>query len=107
MADYRIPLTAEEQTFTITLAGTEYQLTVRWNDSDEGGWMLDIDKPDNAGSILAGIPLVTGCDLLAPVDYLGIGGGLVVWADGSDLPPTLANLGDGVDLYFITSESGA
>jgi hypothetical protein len=103
MADYTIPLTAEDQIFSVSLGGTKYQLTVRWNDSDEGGWVLDIALPDNGGDILTGIPLVTGCDLLAPFDYLGINGGLVVYADGSDLPPTVANLGDGVDLVFITS----
>lgn len=107
MADYTIPLTAEDQTFSVSLGGTKYQLTVRWNASNEGGWVLDISLPDNGGDIVTGIPLVTGCDLLAPYDYLGISGGLVVWADGSDLPPTVDNLGNGVDLVFITSEASA
>lgn len=105
MADYRIPLTAESQSFTVSLAGVEYRLTVRWVEADEGGWVLDIALPDNGGDLVVGIPLVTGCDLLAPYDYLGIGGGLVIWADGSDLPATADNLGDGVDLYFLTSEA--
>lgn len=104
MAVYRIPLTATPQTFTVTLAGTEYQLTVRWNDADEGGWVLDIDLPDDAGQIVDGIPLVTGCDLLAPYEYLGIGGALAVWSDDSDAAPTEDNLGDGVDIYFVTPE---
>jgi hypothetical protein len=105
MADYTIPLTAEDQTLTVSLAGVEYQLTVRWLDADEGGWVLDVAYPDGGDVLLAGIPLVTGVDLLAPYDYLGIGGGLVAWADDNDLPPTVDNLGDGCDLVFLTSEA--
>ena len=107
MTQYQIPLTPTPQTFTVTLAGVEYQLTVRWNHADEAGWVLDIDLPDGAGRVVDGIPLVTGCDLLAPYAYLGIGGALVAWSDDSDLPPAEDNLGDGVDLVFITSDAEA
>lgn len=105
MATYRIPLSATAQTFTITLAGVERQLTVRWNDADEAGCVLDIQKPDNAGDIVCGIPLVTGCDLLAPYGYLALGGRLVVWGQGGDDAPAVDNLGDGVDLYFLTEDA--
>lgn len=109
MAAYRIPLTPEPQSFVVSLGGVEYRLTVRWVEAHEGGWVLDIatvsSSVEGGGDLVAGIPLVTGCDLLEPYDYLGIGGGLVVWADGSDLPPTLDNLGQGVELYFLTSEA--
>lgn len=105
MADYTIPLTAEDQILRVSLAGVEYQLTVRWCDADEGGWILDIAYPDGGGDLVAGISLVTGVDLLAPYDHLGIGGGLVAWSDDTDLPPTVDNLGDGCDLVFLTSEA--
>lgn len=105
MADYLIPLTPEDQAITVSLGGVEYQLTVRWNDADEGGWVLDIALPDGGATIVAGIPLVTGCDLLEPYEYLGIGGGLVAWEDGSELPPGVDNLGQSANLIFITSEA--
>lgn len=105
MADYTIPLTAEDQTLVVSLAGVEYQLTVRWNHADEGGWILDIALADGGVDLVCGIPLVTGVDLLAPYDYLGIGGGLVAWADDNALPPTVDNLGAGCDLVFLTSEA--
>jgi hypothetical protein len=105
MKTYRIPLTPVPQTFTVNLAGTAYKLTVRWNAAHEGGWVLDIDLPDNGGHVLDGIPLVTGTDLLAPYGHLGIGGGLVVWSDDHDDPPTMDNLGDGVDLLFVVQET--
>lgn len=105
MGVYLIPTTSTPATFTVSLAGVEYQLTLRWNASDEGGWVLDIDLPDNAGSLVDGIPLVTGCDLLAPYAYLGFGGSLVVWSEDSDAAPTEDNLGTGPGLYFVTEEA--
>lgn len=105
MKTYRIPLTPVPQTFTVNLAGTAYALTVRWNDAFEGGWMLDIDRPDNGGHVLGGIPLVTGTDLLGPYKHLGFGGGLVVWSDDHDDPPSIDNLGSGVDVLFVVQEA--
>ncbi len=105
MAVYQVPLSATPQTFTVTLAGVEYQLTLRWCQADEGGWVLDLDLPDDAGNVVDGIPLVTGCDLLAPYASLGIGGALVVWSGDSDAAPTEDNLGDAVNLYFVTEDA--
>lgn len=104
MKVYRIPLTPVPQAFSIMLAGTSYKLTVRWNDAIQGGWVLDIDLPDNAGHVVKSMPLVTGVDLLEPYGYLGIDGGLVVWTDDHDDPPSIDNLGSGVDLLFVTQE---
>ncbi|MDD3310947.1 hypothetical protein [Pseudodesulfovibrio sp.] len=104
MAQYIIPLTGEAEVFTVTLAGTEYQLTVRWNAADQGGWMLDIAEPDDGDDILCGIPLVQGVDLLGQHGHLGIGGKLVAWAEDSDADPTADNLGTAVKLYFITED---
>ena len=105
MAQYIIPLTGEPETFAITLAGREYQLTVRWNDADQGGWMLDLAEPDGGADVLLGIPLVTGTDLLGQFAHLGIGGQLIVHAGDSDDAPDLETLGDAVKLYFITEEA--
>ena len=96
MAVYTIPLEPEPQSFTIAHGGKEYRLTVRWFDAPEGGWLLDLatieDEP-----IIAGTPLVAGCDLLEQYGYLGIGGKLAV---SGDVPPTLDNLGEDVTLLF-------
>ena len=100
--NYTIPLTPEPQSFGITLAGKEYNLTVRWFEAPEGGWHLDIQEPDKAAPILMGIPLVTGCNLLEPYAYLDFGGAL--WVDAK-LPPTFDNLGAEVELIFQVQES--
>jgi predicted Zn-dependent protease with MMP-like domain len=102
MTTYEIPLSPSPQTFSILLVGVLYQLTVRYADAPEGGWMLDI--ADQAGNdILNGAPLVTGHDLLEQYDYLGIGGSLAVSTDGDpDAIPTFENLGVQSHLYFTT-----
>ncbi|WP_285907928.1 phage baseplate plug family protein [Pseudodesulfovibrio pelocollis] len=104
MAVYRIPTTSTPQTFTVSLGGTEYQLTLRHSDAEEAGWVMDIDLPDNGGSVLAGLPLVTGTDLLGPHRHLGFGGGLAVWSDDHDRAPREGDLGNGVALYFVTDD---
>lgn len=103
MADkyYRIPLSAEPQSFGITLAGREYRLTLRFMDAVEGGWQLDIEEPEKAAPIIMGLPLVAGCDLLQQFAYLEFGGEL--WLD-SELPATVDNLGSEVDLLFVVRE---
>ncbi len=106
MALYEIPLTPEPQAFGITLAGRELRLVFRWAESPAagmpGGWLLDIfDQPDDVTALVCGIPLVAGCDLLAPYGYLELGGALYV---SGDLPPALDNLGEGVQLLFETEE---
>lgn len=102
MTYYIIPLTPEPQSFGITLAGRELRLTVRWLNVTEGGWVLDISEPENAVLVVCGIPLVAGDDLLGPYAYLELGGGL--WLD-SDIPPTLENLGENVQLCFVTEDA--
>jgi hypothetical protein len=92
------------QRFGITLAGREYRLTVRWLDAEEGGWHLDIEEPEGAASLVCGIPLTAGADLLGQYGYLGIGGEL--WIDG-EIPPSLDDLGESVDLVFVTEDGDA
>lgn len=101
-AYYTVPLKPEPVSFGITLAGKEYRLTVRWFDCPEGGWHLDIEEPEKAASIVMGIPLVTGADLLEQYAYLQFAGEL--WVEG-ELPATLENLGTEVELVFIVEEA--
>lgn len=99
---YEIPLSAQPQTFTITLGGIDYRLTVQYRDAPGAGWILDI--ADSFGSsIVNGIPLVTGVDLLVQHQHLGFRGQLRV--QGEEYPdevPTFDNLGLWSKLYWIT-----
>ena len=100
---YEIPIQAgTPQTLSITLGGTEYQLSFNYRNCVQGGWTVDIS--DAFGNeILFGVPLVTGCDLLAQYAYLNFGGGLFVQTTNDpDAVPTFENLGDGAVLYWVT-----
>ena len=100
MSVVEIPLSSQAQVFTITLAGVVYNFRVTFNAADEGGWTLDIG--DQAGvMILAGLPLVTGVDILAQHAHLGFGGALFVSTDrGAGEAPTYEGLGLTSHLYF-------
>ena len=100
---YEIPITpGVPQTFTISLAGVFYNLTVRWSTS-MAAWFLDLADASN-NFLLNGVPLVTGADLLAQYEYLGIGGMLVVQSDNDlSLVPDFSTLGVTGHLYFVTT----
>lgn len=99
---YEIPLSAQPQTFNITLVGVTYGFTVTWNVVN-ASWMIDIS--DASGSpILSGIPMVMGADLLEQFDYLSLGFALVAQTDNApDVVPTFADLGTTGHLYAITA----
>jgi hypothetical protein len=103
---YEIPLSPANQTFSVTLGNVEYRLAVTYRDAAEAGWLLDIADAENA-LIVAGIPLVTGADLLSPYGHLSIGGGgkLYVSTDGDEYAvPTFADLGTLSHLYWVPNE---
>lgn len=103
MTTFLLPLTNVPQTFEISLAGVNYTLTSKWNDALEGGWVLDIANAETSLPIVANIPLITGADCLAGLEYLGINGQLIVFTDGDDTAvPNLNNLGVESNLYFLT-----
>lgn len=101
MAVYEIPLSGANQTFPITLAGVEYLLSFEFRAVDDGGWQMSIADTSGA-TIISGLPLVTGADLLAQYAHLGFDGALYVTTDGDpDAVPTFANLGSIAHLYWI------
>lgn len=102
MAEYLIPLTSIPQEFSISLDGTEITIFQRWN--EYSGWVIDLKNTATNVSIIAGLPLVTGCDLLEPFPELGFIGALVVYTDGDPMAiPTLDNLGADSNLYYVTA----
>lgn len=101
-----VPLTPEPQTFAITLNQRPLRLRVLFNDR-AGLWTLDI--ADNTGAtILGGLPLITGADLLEQHGHLGLGGRLFIHAP-DDLPPDGNTLGTEKRLVFeiLNAEGGA
>lgn len=111
---YEVPLSPSAQSLTIALNGTNYQLTFVYrevdaladpNGFDGGSWCLDLAT--SAGvSILAGVPLTTGTDLLSQFGYLQLGFSLFVTTDGDPLAvPTYETLGQTSHLLYIVNPS--
>ncbi|HKS34812.1 MAG TPA: hypothetical protein VJS14_13895 [Enterobacteriaceae bacterium] len=93
-----IPLSADNQHFTVAIAGTTYRMRLVWR---ETFWCLDLLNNDQTPVALS-LPLVTGADLLDAYDYLNLGFSLLVGAaDGRDAP-TKTDLGRFSHLYVIT-----
>jgi len=99
-------------TGVIVLEGVRYRLTFRWSPRDDrdGQWRLDVS--DAAGVLrLAGVPLVTSEDVLAPYHYKGRGvppGRLRVTVDpdlvtGARRDPGLHDLGRAARLEYVES----
>lgn len=101
MAVTEIPLSPDNQTFTITLAGTEYQIRALWRGAF---WVIDLMNSTGA-LIIGGIPLVTGADLLAQYGYLNLGFSLYVVCDDPLYEyPTETDLGIRSHLYAETED---
>lgn len=106
MTEFLIPLTNIPQTFEIQLNGISYNLTTRFNDQDDAGWVIDLADANNV-PLFAGLPLVTGGNLLDGLEYLGIGGELWVYTNGdTNAVPTVDNLGTDCNLYFLSNAGG-
>jgi hypothetical protein len=104
MTWYLIPLINGPQSFQIALAGVNYILTVKWNDCTDAGWQFDLQLADDNSYLVAGQPFVTGCNLLAGLDYLDLGGMLIVYTNGDETAvPTFDSLGNESNLYFVVA----
>jgi hypothetical protein len=99
---YEIPLVATPQTLSVALGSITYNLTLNWNWIAQL-WILDIADSANK-SLVGGIPLVTGADLLEQYASLGFEGGLIVSTDSDpSAPPGFNGLGTTSHLYFVTT----
>ncbi|MFG1172166.1 phage baseplate plug protein [Erwiniaceae bacterium CAU 1747] len=94
-----IPLTPDNQSFSITISEFTYKAAIAWR---ETCWFMDL--MDNTGSLLIGsIPLVTGVNLLSQYQALGLGFSLIVLCDAEGQEyPTKTDLGIGSHLYVVT-----
>lgn len=95
-------MAAFSQKVRVSLAGRPYQLTYRWCEPNSS-WVLDV-ADGQGNTLVAGIAVVPGVDLLQQYAYLGIQGQLVAQCD-SDLNavPNYDNLGTTGHIYFITT----
>lgn len=99
MTQSEIPLSPDNQTFSIDIAGSRWRISIIWR---ERWWVMNLaDSRGNA--LVSGIPLVTGADLLAQHAWLGLNFTLVVACDDSaQVYPGKTDLGIRSHLYAIT-----
>lgn len=94
-----IPLSPDNQQFSVTLAGVIYRMRIIWRDPV---WSLDLMYTDETPLVL-NLPLITGVELLAQHSYLDLGFKLAVICDipGQE-NPTQTDLGITSHLYAVT-----
>jgi hypothetical protein len=103
---YEVP-TRPNRPFSIrtTIDGFLYTLHFRYNNSSRC-WILDIANYSNQVLIVAGIPLITGTDLLGQFGYMPLGVHTVMTVMTllagvpADTVPTFFNLGVDAHLYI-------
>jgi hypothetical protein len=98
-----IPITAgvPSQNFRITLNGTSYHMTARWN-SRASFWTLDI-ADENETTVISGLALRSGVDLLEPFTF-GIGQLYMYDATETSTEATLSNISSDVFLIYLTPD---
>ncbi len=99
MSVLEIPLAPYPQKMTIELSGVVYSLTFKWNEPMQC-WVVDFATPAGV-TVLTGIPIVTGVDLVEQFEYLQLGGGVQAVSDtvATDVP-TFENLGVSSHVYW-------
>jgi len=98
---FEIPLINVPQSFEIELAGRSLSFVNKWN-GEMGLWMLDISDSETEEDLITSLPIVSGADLLAQLQHIGIPGKLIAYTSGDELsPPTESNLGTQSKLYYV------
>lgn len=101
---FRIPVANVPQRFGIDLNGRSFIFVCKYN-PEMPNWVLDVLDGDTEESLIACLPLVTGTNLLAQHEYIGVDGAFVVYTDGDGFSiPTLDNLGVESNLYFVIEQ---
>ena len=95
MSIYQIPLAANNQKFNVQLNGTTYKFRTIYRVDT---WFLDI-MDSSETSIILGIPMLMGDDLLAQYQYL-ISGSLYVINNNADQSQAFDDLGVKILLYW-------
>lgn len=102
MSVSEIPLTANNQYFTISLSGSTVRMRLIYRDA--AGWILDIQDSEGT-DLVSGVPLIPGVNLSEHYPHLDFDGMLVVGreADGT-VSPAASGPGLSGTLYFIQKE---
>lgn len=97
-----IPLQVDNQYFeqTTEINGVTLLLVVKFNTISEI-WTVDIKNEDTNTWLILGLPLVLGCDILAPYKF-GLGALILVDNSNQHIDAGIDELGDRVVLISVT-----
>lgn len=100
---FSIPALPTPQSFGISLGGIDLNMNLAFKGA--AGWVMDV--ANNIGdTLLSGVPLVTGGNLLEQFEHLGIPGGLWVQTKNApDAVPTFDNLGVESFLFYVADRA--
>lgn len=100
---FSIPALPTPQSFGISLGGLDLNMNLAFKGA--AGWVMDV--ANNVGdTLLSGVPLVTGGNLLEQFEHLGIPGGLWVQTKNApDAVPTFDNLGVESFLFYVAGRA--
>jgi hypothetical protein len=98
-----VPFTSDpRQKFSCNLNGVEYGFAANYNERS-GVWAFDLSRAATEEVLLTGVPILLGCDMLAPFG-LNIGSLITVDASAS---PAWALAGDGETLIPVAQTTDA
>lgn len=99
---FRIPVVNTNQQFNITLSGKNLLITCNWN-QELPAWVISIQDANTKDYLIAGVALVTGCNLFQQFYYTGVTGFLVAYTNGDPGQiPTFESLGNESQVFYIT-----
>jgi hypothetical protein len=94
-----IPLSADNQQFATSIAGTTYSMRILWRGNC---WVMDLYNSSST-PLIQGVPLISGTNLLEQYRHMELGFALVVACDNPQQEyPTQYDLGTTSHLYLIT-----
>jgi len=96
-----IPLSADNQQFTLSINGATYNMRILWRGNC---WVLDLHN-SSGSPLVQGVPLISGTNLLDQYRHLQLGFALAVACDNPQQEyPTQYDLGRTSHLYLVTEQ---
>lgn len=98
-----IPLTTDPSSdFSIELDGEDYQISLRWNGTDQA-WYFDL-VGITIDIVLLGLKMISGVNLLGPHGFAQLGELYVADFEDKQTDPDQEGLGDRYKLLYIPLE---
>jgi uncharacterized protein DUF6983 len=98
-----LPFTADyDQAFRTQVNGETYVVDARWNERGQH-WTFDLTRNSDQVLLVAGVPLLSGQDVLSPY-ALGIGGIVVADLNGTQTDPGPDDLADRAIVVYLSPD---